>query len=170
MSVRRLAAVFEEVEPISDPPALRLAFRPTGPRAPEERVEDRADLDAALSLESAMGIGKVLRLLRAARLVAPRDASVLLGDPERAAALLSRALGTAVMLDVRTRATVRFTAWTDQGVESIPDVADVMEDASGFLVRRRGHRLPVRIPRDQVVRQQTRTERWLEVVSIERPE
>ena len=69
---------------------------------------------------------------------------------------------------MRPRATVRFTVWTDDGVESVSDVLDVREDESSFLVHRLRGRLPVRVPREAVVRRETSRETWLEVTAIER--
>ena len=40
--------------------------------------------------------------------------------------LLERALGTRVRLEVRPRARVRFTVWTESDVESVSDVAEVL--------------------------------------------
>jgi hypothetical protein len=175
LPTRRIDARLEEVAPVGAPagraaPALRLVFRALRAAQAEAPIEDRVALGPALDLETAVGVGKLLRILRAARLAAPSDASVLLGDPTAAAELLTRAIGTRLVLEVRTRSDVRFTVWTEEGVESVDRVADVTEDAEGFLVRRRGTRRPVRVPREGVVRRRTTSERWLEVVSIERPE
>jgi hypothetical protein len=143
-------------------------FRPEGSHRGIGRIDDFACLDAALSVQSALGIGKVLRLLRAARIAPPRELECLGKDPTRAAALLERALGTRVRLEVRTRSRVRFDVWTESGVESVSNVAEVLEDGSAFLVRRLGGRFPLRLPREQVVRQRTESETWYEVMSIER--
>ncbi len=48
------------------------------------------------------------------------------------------------------------------------DVAEVLEDESAYLILRLGGRFPVRLPREQVVRQRTESETWYEVMSIER--
>ena len=81
---------------------------------------------------------------------------------------VQRALGTRVRLQVRPRFRVRFTFWTESGVESVSDVAEVLEDESAYLVLRLGGRFPLRLPREQVVRQRTEAESWYEVSSIER--
>jgi hypothetical protein len=70
---------------------------------------------------------------------------------------------------VRRRARLSFVAWTERGVETVPDVVDVLEDADHYLVMRRGSSAPVRFPRALVTRGQTQRERWYEVVGIERP-
>ena len=63
---------------------------------------------------------------------------------------------------------MRFTVWTESGVESVSDVAEVLEDESAYLILRLGGRLPLRLPRERVVRQRTESETWYEVMSIER--
>ena len=173
---RRLLARLEEA--IATPPAssrnpesvsgVALVFRSEGGRGAVGRIDDFACLDETLSVETALGIGKVLRLLRAARIAAPSQLDSLKGDPTRAATLLERALGTCVRLEVRPRSRVRFTVWTESGVESVSDVAEVLEDESAYLILRLGGRFPVRLPREQVVRQRTESETWYEVMSIER--
>jgi hypothetical protein len=173
---RRLLARREEATatPAANPgnpesvSGVALVFRSEGGRRAVGRIDDFACLDETLSVESALGIGKVLRLLRAARIAAPPQANSLRGDPTRAATLLERALGTRVRLEVRPRSRVRFTVWTESEVESVSDVAEVLEDESAYLVLRLGGRFPVRLLREKVVRQRTESETWYEVVSIER--
>jgi hypothetical protein len=63
---------------------------------------------------------------------------------------------------------MRFTAWTESGVETVDDVTEVLEAPDAYLVMRRSGRFPVRVPRENVVRQQTELERWYEVTDIER--
>jgi hypothetical protein len=173
---RRLLARLEEatVTPAAGPrnpesvSGVALVFRAEeGPRA-IGRIDDFACLDETLSVETALGVGKVLRLLRAARIAAPPEVDSLKGDPSRAATLLERALGTSVRLEVRPRSRVRFTVWTESKVESVSDVAEVLEDESAYLILRLGGRFPVRLPREKVVRQRIESETWYEVTSIER--
>jgi hypothetical protein len=147
---------------------VALAFRTDGVQRTVARIDDFACLDASFSLESALGIGKVLRLLRAARIAAPREVDSLKYDPSAAAALLQRALGTRLRLQVRPRSRVRFTFWTESSVESVSDVAEVFEDESAYLIMRLGGRFPLRLPRERVVRRRTEAETWYEVISIER--
>jgi hypothetical protein len=45
---------------------------------------------------------------------------------------------------------------------------DVLESGDHYVVLRHGSRPPVRFPRAAVSRQQTQSERWYEVVGIER--
>ena len=173
---RRLLARLEEA--IATPPAspgdpesvtgVALVFRSEGGNRAIGRIDDFACLDETLSVESALGLAKVLRLLRAARIAAPSEVDALKHDPGRAAALLERALGAQVRLEVRPRSRVRFTFWTESEVDSVSDVAEVLEDESAYLVLRLGGRFPVRLLREKVVRQRTESETWHEVVSIER--
>ena len=105
--------------------------------------------------------------MRAARIAPPEDPSALLGDERRAAALLARAVGTDLVLDLQSRSSVRFVAWTEDGVETINDVHEVVETPDAWVVFRRLGRLPVRVPRELVVRQTTEAQRWYEVVGID---
>jgi len=73
-----------------------------------------------------------------------------------------------VRLEVRPRSRVRFIVWTESAVESVSDVAEVLEDESAYLILRLGGRFPVRLLREKVVRQRTESETWYEVMSIER--
>jgi hypothetical protein len=176
MASRRLLARLDEVTatPAADTRSpesvsgVALVFRGEGRGGSIGRIDDFACLDEALSVESALGVGKVLRLLRAARIAPPREPASLMGDPATAATLLRRALGIRVHLEVRPRSRVRFTVWTESGVESVSNVAEVLEDESAYLVLRLGGRFPIRLPRERVVRQRTESETWYEVLSIER--
>ncbi len=175
-SRRRVNAVLAEVVEVADAArggldaaALDLVFLPLRSRLGVERVEDRVALGPAGSIAAALGLARVLRLLRAARIAAPAEPAGLLDDAAGAAALLRRALGVEVVLGLRPRSSVRFTAWTERGVESVADVADVVEDESAWLIHRRGGRPPVRVARDRVVRRRTDCETWFEVTAVERP-
>jgi hypothetical protein len=148
--------------------ALGLTFLPQRSRLIVERIEDRVALGPTGSVAAALGLARVLRLLRAARIAAPPEPASLLGDPIRAAALLRRALGVEVALELQPRSTVRFTVWTDHGVQSVDDVADVIEDDHAWLIHRRGGRPPVLFARNRVVRRQTDCETWFEVTAVER--
>ncbi|NNL66381.1 MAG: hypothetical protein HKP30_09080, partial [Myxococcales bacterium] len=97
-----------------------------------------------------------------------RDPRALVGQGARIHALLRRAEGTRLALSIRRRSRMSFVAWTDEGIETVEDVADVVEGARDYLVHRRGVRVPLRIPRARVSRGQTRSERWYEVLGIER--
>ena len=109
-----------------------------------------------------------VRLLRAARIAAPRDPLGLVGREDHAATLLLRAVGTEVRLTLRPRTRVRFLAWTEQGVETVHDVEDVILEDDAFLVRRFRGRFPLRFPRSSLIRHRTESERWHEILDIER--
>ena len=51
---------------------------------------------------------------------------------------------------------------------SVAPITEVIETPQAYLVFRPRGRFPVRIPRENVVRQRTDCDRWFEVVSIER--
>jgi hypothetical protein len=182
--LRRIQAVFLLAEPVhvgrsSDPEGpglageeaerIALEFHPERARLDVDRIRDTAEVGPALTIPAVAGLGKVLRILRAARIAAPRDPLSLVGRPDEILALLERARGTRVRLSIRRRARLSFVAWTEGGVETVPDVVDVLESEEHYVVMRRGARVPLRIPRARVSRRQTRSERWYEVVGIERP-
>jgi hypothetical protein len=147
---------------------VRLGFRPVARRLDIERIEDFADLRPQETVTAVEGLGKVLRLLRAARIALPDDPLDLVGQEEFVAGLLERAVGTRVVLELRARSRIRFVAWTDGGIETVDHVTEVLESDDAYLVLRKKGRFPVRLPRDRVVRQRTETERWYEVMHIER--
>jgi hypothetical protein len=164
MPSRRVRAVLSSVSPtlVRGLPALRLGFAPDPGRSLPDRIEDLAALGPELDLDSVRGVGKVLRLLRAARLAAPDDPRRLLR--------LERALGTPVVLHLRSRPRLRFRAWTETGIEEVEDVAEVVEEIDAYWIRRHGGLLPLRIPRDRIVRTSTERETRFEVLHIERAE
>ena len=145
-----------------------LAFRPERTRTLDGPIEDYADLGPALTVPAVAGLGKVLRLLRAARIAAPAEPLHLVGRHEAASDLLERAVGVAVRLELEARVRQRFVAWTEAGVTTVDDVAEVREYDDAFFVVRRHGRFPVRFERATLLRQRTETERWHEVMEIER--
>jgi hypothetical protein len=165
---RRIPAIFTHVALALGSCGVELCFRPLRPDPRPESVRDLADLGPDPSVASVRGLGKVLRLLRAARLTRPEDPRLLLGRPGEAAALLERAVGTSVVLRIRPRAEVRFLAWTERGVEAIDEVSEVVEGEDAWLVLRRNGRTPVRVLRDAVVRTRTQCDTWYEVLDIQR--
>ncbi len=147
---------------------VMLGFQPRTARLGVSHVDDFADLGPSLTIPAVSGLGKVLRLLRAARIASPGAPLHLVGREQEAAALLERAVGQAVRIEVRPRMRMRFQVWTEHGVETIEDVLDVREVTDAWLVLRRHERIPRRFDRRHVVRQHTETERWHEVLDIER--
>lgn len=170
MALRRVTARLIDAVPsrADGGVGVRLCFRVEGSRLGIDRVEDYADLGPALTIPAVNGLGKVLRILRAARIAPPQEPLELVGREERAAKLLARAVGTAFRLELRPRVRLRFIAWTERGVETVDDVSEVHEEADAYFVRRRDGRLPVRFDRAAVTRQCTESERWHEIVDIER--
>ena len=159
-STRRLLATFESATPhrAKDVSGVALQFDPQGRLPGAERIEDFAVLGPDFTIPVVAGL---------ARVATPADPRELVGREERAAELLERAVGTRVLLWVRPRSRIRFAAWTEGGIETVDDIAQVIESSDAFhLVRHRGP--PVRIPRESVARRQTQIERWYEVVDIER--
>jgi hypothetical protein len=166
---RRLLAIFESATPhrAKDGAGVALHFDPQGRLPGADHIEDFAALGPDFTIPVVVGLGKVLRILRVARVATPADPRELVGCEGRAAELLERAAGTRVLLGVRPRSRIRFAAWTEGGIETVEDIAQVTEWSDAFhVMRRRGP--PVRIPRESVARQQTEMERWYEVVDIER--
>jgi len=153
---------------IDSPPGVWLHFAPRAARLDVDRLDDFAPLGPELDVDVVAGIGKVLRLLRAARISAGEEPEALLDRCEEVEHLLERAAGTRLVVEVRPRSRLRFTAWTDSGIERVEDVTDVIEAPDAWLVMRKHGRFPVRVARDQVVRQLTECERWYEVTDIER--
>jgi hypothetical protein len=169
-ATRRLHSRFVEAAPQRRETGVGvwLRFDALRSRADSERIEDWADLGPALTVPAVQGLGKVLRLLRAARIAAPRDPLGLVGQEDHAGELLSRAVGTEVRLTLRPRTRVRFLAWTENGVETVHDVQDVTVEGDAYLVRRFRGRYPLRFERSSLVRHRTESERWHEILDIER--
>jgi hypothetical protein len=153
----------DETEP--DIVGVSLRFQPQRSRTILDPIDDFANLGPEYCIPSVAGLGKVLRVLRAARIAAPADPSSLLGDADRAAALLAGAVGTDMLLELRPHSTVRFVAWTEDGVETIDGVKDVLETKEAFVVLRNSG-LPVRVARSSVIRQLREPIRTFEVVDI----
>lgn len=174
-AIRRIRAIFDgatpaapEVEGEPAPCAVVLHFRPDRARLEVEQVDDHASLGPELDIPAVAGLGKVMRILRAARVSAGGDIESILGRRDHILELLARASGTMLVLELRPRSRVRFTAWTDAGVETVDDVNEVLEAPDAWLVTRQRGRFPIRVPRDAVIRQRTDCERWYEVLEIER--
>ena len=167
---RRAYARFTAATPVTRDGGVGviLAFRPERTRTLDGPIEDYADLGPALTVPAVAGLGKVLRLLRAARIAAPAEPLHLVGRHEAASDLLERAVGVAVRLELEARVRQRFVAWTEAGVTTVDDVAEVREYDDAFFVVRRHGRFPVRFERATLLRQRTETERWHEVMEIER--
>jgi hypothetical protein len=166
-STRRILAVLERVLAVREPDrcGVALAYRASLRSRGDLPILDFADLRPGGDVSAALGLARLLRLLREARL------SVIgewLGEPEAAARRLAGAVGKEFRLGVVPRSRVHFEAWTEDGAVAVADVSEVSADESGFLVRRVAPHPPVRFERARVVRRHTTLERWLEVQSITR--
>lgn len=169
-SSRRAQATFAGVTGVREEGAcgVLLQFRPERSRLEVDAIEDFASLGPEWCIPAVAGLGKILRILRAARMITPRDPTILLDQVEIVSALLEKAVGTPVALVLRPRSHIRFTAWTEDGVREVDHVSEVVEAPDAYLVLRRGGRRPVRIPREEVIRRRSDCDRWYEVLEIER--
>ena len=144
----------------------RLVVRLTPVRGNPPEICDRICMGPERDLQTVNGVGRFLRLLRAARMRAPKDPYALHDDLELAAELVRRCRGTTVQLEVRRRLELVLTLWTEAGVERIANVLDVQEESQALAVRRRGGHSVLRIPRDSLIRYESATLASLEVVSV----
>ena len=166
-SPRRILAVLEHALAVREPArcGVALSYRALLPRAPDLPILDYADLRPDGDVGAALGLARLLRLLREARLSA---AGHWLGEPEAAAQRLGAAIGREFRLEVVPRSRVHFEAWTEDGAIAVADVSEVSADDRAFFVRRTAPHPPVRLERARVVRRHTTLERWLEVRSVTR--
>jgi len=156
---------------------VRLRFRPVSPAAASalgvRSLEDFADLGAfpagsELSVAVALGVGRVLRILRAARIAGPADPLHLVGREERAAELLQRAVGRPLCLTLRRRSRLRFLAWGEDGLHVADDLLDVREAPDAYLAYPAHGGAPLRFAREDVARVSREVAPWFEVVEVER--
>ena len=164
---RRILAVLERALAVRDAERCGVAFsyRPLARRRDELPILDYADLRPGEHVSAVLGLAKLLRLLREARV---SGAGAWVGEPEAAVRHLAPALGREFRLEVAPRSRVRFEAWTEDGALVVDDVSDIASDEEALFVRRFGPHAPVRIDRSQLIRRSTHLERWLEVRSVER--
>ena len=166
-SPRRILAVLERALAVRDAEScgVALAYRASVRREPALPILDFLDLRTGEHVAAALGLAKLLRLLREARLSA---AGSWLGEPELAVERLARAVGREFRLEVAPRSRVHFEAWTEDGPLAVADVSEVASEDDAFIVRRVGLHAPIRLERAQIVRRHTTLERWLEVRSVAR--
>ena len=162
---KKLVCVLRDAE--LDGTLLRVRFTPV--RGTPAELEDRIRLGPQGDISVVNGVGRFLRLLRAGRIKAPSDPYALHDDPERALALLRRCQGARVVLEVRKRIEMVISVWTESGVEKITDVLDFIEEPAALAVRRRGTQSLLRIPRESVIRYESKTLSSLEIVSVALP-
>jgi hypothetical protein len=161
---RRLEAAV--VDARLDPGFLVVRF---APRSGRREIEDCIPLGPPGELDVVRGVGRLLRVLRAARLKPPNDPYALGAQPQRAVELVQRCRGAVVLLRVAVRIERVLTVWTDEGVDHIGGIVDVEQNARGLSIRRRRSPREVRIPRRRLVRFATTTAESPEVLSVEIP-
>ena len=167
---RTISAAFTDSRPLdaTEATGVVLGFRPKQARFETDHIETEAVLGPDASVAAIEGLGKVVRILRAARIAVPSDPMDWLGQESLVLERLDRAIGTPLMLGLRPRTRVRFTAWLEDRIQVIDDVADVVESPDAYYVHRQSGRFPVRISRKSVIRHRTESLRWFEILSIDR--
>jgi len=144
---------------------LVLRFAPRGGHGRE--IEDRVPLSDRGDMGTVLSVGRMLRLLRAARVRAPRDPYQLLHERELAHTLARRCLGAPVQLRLARRLTRVLTIWTETGVQHIRGLLDYTETADGLSVLRRDGRGTLYISRRDLIRYETSTEEDFVITAIE---
>jgi hypothetical protein len=144
---------------------LVLRFAPRSGHTRE--IEDRVPLSAQGDMATIHAVGRVLRLLRAARVRAPRDPYQLVREREYALGLARRCLGAAVQLRLVRRLSRVLTVWTESGVQHIRGLLDCIETADGLSVLRRDGRGALHISRRDLIRYETTTEEDFVVSAID---
>lgn len=160
---RRLLAVVSAVE--AEPEALLVRYAPG--RGVALEIEDRLRLGPPGGVAAIYGVGRWLRILRAARVHVADDPYEVCRDTARALALLERCVGASVMLSVARRMERSLTLWTDSGIERIDGVIDFVESTDGLTVRRRGGGPLLHVPRESLIRYESGARERLEVVSVD---
>ena len=112
--VKRLAAVVTDATAEFD--TLLVRYAPT--RGWPAELVDRIPLAPFGELAYVAGVGRWLRMLRAARVHLDGDPYQICRDVERAAELARRCIGTTLQLVVARRLERSLTLWTDTGVSS----------------------------------------------------
>jgi hypothetical protein len=162
---KRLDAVVTDAAAELDSIVVRYA--PT--RGWPKELEDRIPLAPVGELAYVAGVGRWLRMLRAARVRIDEDPYVLCRDVERAAELARRCIGTTLRLVVARRYERSLTLWTDTGVQHFGAVIDFTESPDGLLIRRRGGGPMLHVARETLIRFESSSQEHLEVVSVEVP-
>ena len=139
------------------------------PRAGWPEIEDRIPLGPRGDPTAVHGVGRMLRILRTARVKLPPNPYRLDDDAERAAALVRRCRGTLVTLRVTRRVERELVVWTEAGVDRFRGVVDFEEDELGLWIRRRGGSLVLRIPRRTLIRFTSTARETAQVVGVDVP-
>ena len=161
--MKRLSAVVSGASAELD----TLAVRYTPTRGWPAELVDRIPLGPPGELATIAGVGRWLRMLRAARVSVDGDPYAVCSDVERAAALARRCVGTTLTLVVARRLERTLTLWTDSGVQHFNAVIDFTESVEGLWIRRRGGGPVLHVPRETLIRFEPASQEHLEVVSVD---
>jgi hypothetical protein len=144
-ATRRILAVLECALAVREPDrcGVAMAYRASLRRKADLPILDFADLRPGGDVGSALGLARLLRLLREARLSA---AGEWLGEPEAAARRLAGAIGTEFRLEVVPRSRMHFEAWTEDGAIAVATSPRSRNESAFFVAARRTHP-PVRLER-----------------------
>ena len=167
---RHVHAVFTGVKPVEqeDLVGVMLIFEPLRSRIVTETIENFAELGTDQDVSAVSGVGKVMRILRCARISAPRTPDAYMDKPVETCALLERALSVELLLELKARSRVHFSVWTENGVETVRDIKEVFELEDGFLAVPFVSTFATFFSRKDIVRQNTEVERWYDIVDIQR--
>jgi hypothetical protein len=132
-------------------------------------IEDRVMLAGADEIATIKSVGKLLRILRAGRVQAPRHPYALARSPESWAQLLERCRGSTVVARLSRRIESALVVWTESGVSRFDGVVDFGEDELGLRLRRDGGGAWLRIPRASLIRWSNDTREVPIVISVEVP-
>lgn len=160
---KKLIAVLSDAS--LEGPVLMLRYAPRGGRPAE--IEDPILLDPAGEMATVYAVGRLLRILRAARVRVPSDPYALAAEPERALALARRCLGTPLILHTRRRLERVLVVWSESGVERFRGLVDFDETSEGLLIRRRGGGARMLIRKSEIIRYETSSEEEFVVQSVE---
>ncbi len=130
-------------------------------------IEDRVQLGPPGDVSAVKGVGRLLRILKAAHVRAPSDPYNLINKPALIHKLMESCVGAMVELVVLRRMERVLTVWTDEGVERIRGVVDYEEDDEFLIVRRRTSQSPFQIPRRTLIRYAPSSREYFVVASIE---
>jgi hypothetical protein len=160
---KRLDAVV--VDATAELGALAVRYAPV--RGWPKELVDRIPLEPVGELAYVAGVGRWLRMLRAARVSLDGDPYQLCRDVDRAAELARRCIGTTLRLVVARRLARSLTLWTDTGVQHFDAVIDFTESADGLWIRRRGGGPLLHVARETLIRFESAAQEHLEVVSVD---
>ena len=162
---KRLAAVVTDARP--ELAALAVRYAPV--RGWPSELVDRIALAPEGELAFVAGVGRWLRMLRAARVRVEGDPYHICRDVERAAELARRCIGVTLELVVARRLERTLTLWTDTGVQHVGAVIDFTESSDGLYIRRKGGGPLLHVARETLIRFESAAQEHLEVVSVDVP-